>query len=165
MARPYVSPATRRFGVMVVVLLVAIAARVTYAKYHEWNEARAAAPIHRDLLAIRGAALQVASTSGTWPEESPAGVVPERLVPIVGAVPFIRAGVTYDWDLTYVDSAGTLLPVALVTARHKSPIVRRALQRRLQEEPHFVTDDAVTLLVGGRGALTTAATPPMRQRR
>ena len=155
---------SRVFNTLVVVLLLAIIGRVGYAKYLEFGQASVSKPVVADLLAIRDAAFQVATISG-WPADAPLGVVPPALVPALGGMRFAREGVQYEWDLLQVDSAGTLVPLPLLSARTDNAIVRAAIQKRLRGEPHFVTANGVTLIVAGTTALIKAATPPPSRRR
>ena len=78
---------------------------------------------------------------------------------------FQREGVQYEWDLLQVDSAGSLVPVPLISARTDNPIVLAAIQRRLRNEAHFVTATGVSVVVSGTTALIAAATPPPPRRR
>lgn len=155
---------SRAFNALVVVLIIAIIGRVGYAKYLEFAQARVAAPVVEDLLAIRAAAFQVATISG-WPPDAALGVVPPELTSALGGIDFERDGVQYEWDLVQVDSAGTLVPVPLISARTDNPLVINAIQRRLRNEPHFVTATGVSVIVSGTTALIAAATPPPPRRR
>jgi len=155
---------SRVFGAVVVLLIIAIIGRVGYAKYLELQQARVARPVVEDLLAIRTAAFQVATVSG-WPADAALGVVPPELVDALDGRTFQREGVQYEWDLLQVDSAGSLVPVPLISARTDNPIVLAAIQRRLRNEAHFVTATGVSVVVSGTTALIAAATPPPPRRR
>jgi hypothetical protein len=155
---------TKIFGAIFSLLVVAALGRAGYEKYLVYKQGAVAGPIAADLRAIRTTAFQVATISG-WPADAALGVVPPALVSALGSTPFAREGVPYDWDLVMVDSAGTLVPVPMISARTTDPVILAGLQRRLRDEPIFVTDNGVTLIVSGASALVVAATPPPPRRR
>ncbi len=153
------SPFVRRAVITLLLVLTAAAGRAGYVSYRAFAEARIAGPIAADLRAIRAAAIQIATVNGAWPSDAAPGEVPPALVPVLGARPFARGPVPYDWDVVTVDSAGATSTVAMITAHVTSPAVSRALQGHLGNEPHRVTAAGVALIVSGTGALPAAAPP------